>query len=136
MNPNLFVYGSLLSGAGHAMGARLRAQARLLGPASIQGRLYRVSWYPGAVASTDPGHRVHGEVYVLADPAPTMAWLDAYEGIDRADAEAAEYRRVEVAARLAAGEVLAAWAYLYARDVSGLQEVAGGRWVPLTAAGG
>ena len=60
---------------------RLRTEARLIGAATIQGRLYRVSWYPGVVDSADPGQRVHGEVYALADPVKALAWLDAYEGI-------------------------------------------------------
>ncbi len=34
MNPHLFVYGSLMSTAGHPMGARLRAEARLIGAAT------------------------------------------------------------------------------------------------------
>ena len=54
MNPHLFVYGTLLSTAGHPMGVRLRREARLIGAASIQGRLYRVSWYPGLVEAATP----------------------------------------------------------------------------------
>ena len=41
MNPHLFVYGSLMSAAAHAMGERLRREARLVGEATIQGRLHR-----------------------------------------------------------------------------------------------
>lgn len=130
MNPHLFVYGSLMSTAGHAMGARLRAEARLLGAATIAGRLYRVSWYPGAVESADPTQQVHGEVYALGDPARSLAWLDEYEGIVPDDGEGGEYRRLERRVRLAAGEELAAWVYLLQKDTAGLPPVLDGRWVP------
>jgi hypothetical protein len=37
MNPHLFVYGTLLSGACHPKGARLGREGRLLGEAAIAG---------------------------------------------------------------------------------------------------
>jgi len=129
MNPNLFVYGSLMASAGHAMGERLRREARLVGAATIQGRLYRISWYPGAVGSRDPGECVHGEVYALAQPSRALAWLDRYEGIAPGATRSAAYERVERPARLAPGEEIAAWVYLYLGDVAGLSIVPDGRWV-------
>ncbi len=128
MIPHLFVYGSLMSTAGHRMGAQLRAEARLIGPATIQGRLYRVSWYPGAVDSADPEHRVHGEVYALGNPGQALAWLDAYEGVVAGSDEPSAYRRLERPARLATGEEIAAWVYLYQKDVAGFRLVPDGRW--------
>jgi gamma-glutamylcyclotransferase (GGCT)/AIG2-like uncharacterized protein YtfP len=127
--PNLFVYGTLLSAAGHPMGARLRGEARLVGAASIPGRLYRVGWYPGLVETEAGGERVHGEVYALADPARSLVWLDAYESIAPGDEANGEYMRVERAVQLASGQEVTAWVYLYQRDVAGLDLVADGRWV-------
>ena len=129
MNPNLFVYGSLMSSAGHARGERLRREARLLGEATIQGRLYKISWYPGAVASCEADQRVHGEVYALAHPSSALAWLDRYEGIAPGATRSAEYERVERPVRLASGEEIVAWVYLYRGDVAGLSAVPSGRWV-------
>jgi gamma-glutamylcyclotransferase (GGCT)/AIG2-like uncharacterized protein YtfP len=128
MNPHLFVYGSLMSTAGHPMGARLRRDARLVGPATIPGRLYRVSWYPGVVESADPGQRVHGEVYALTNPSEALAWLDAYEGIVADSEEISEYGRIERPVRLATGEEIAAWVYLFVKSVSGFALVPDGRW--------
>lgn len=128
MNSKLFVYGTLMSTAGHANGARLGAEARSLGPATIPGRLYRVGWYPGLVEATD-GALVHGEVYELGDPAASLPWLDAYESIDPADIAGSEYERVERPVRLKSGETVTAWVYLYRRDVSGLELMPDGRWV-------
>jgi len=128
MNPHLFVYGSLMSTAGHPMGERLRREARLLGSATIQGRLYRVSWYPGTVDSADGAQRVHGEVYALADPVQALAWLDAYEGIVPGKEEGGEYRRLERTVRLATDQKLIAWVYLFRSDVADLTPVPDGRW--------
>jgi gamma-glutamylcyclotransferase (GGCT)/AIG2-like uncharacterized protein YtfP len=129
MNPRLFVYGSLMSSARHPMGERLRREARLLGRATLQGRLYKLSWYPGAVDTPDAGERVHGELYALAEPSRTLAWLDRYEGIAPGRTHSAEYERVERPVRLDGGAELAAWVYLYRGDVAGLSAVPDGRWV-------
>jgi gamma-glutamylcyclotransferase (GGCT)/AIG2-like uncharacterized protein YtfP len=133
MNPNLFVYGTLLSVAGHPMGQRLSSEARLVGAASIAGRLYRLGWYPGLVEANASagagGALVHGEVYALDDPARSLVWLDAYESIVPGDEANSEYARVERAVRLASGQEATAWVYLFQRDVAGLEFVADGRWV-------
>ncbi len=133
MNPHIFVYGSLMSTAHHPMGERLRAEARLISPATIQGRLYRVSWYPGVSETTNPEQRVHGELYALDTPGRALAWLDAYEGFAPGSRESGEYTRVERPVRLNSGEEITAWVYLYQKDVSQLPLVVGGRW---TAASG
>ena len=125
MSLYLFVYGTLLSDAGHPMGARLRRESSLVGEATIQGRLYRITRYPGLVADPDPEARVHGEVCKLNSPA-SFLWLDAYEGIVQGAAN--EYERVERTARLTSGDEIAAWVYLYLKSVSGLRPIPEGRW--------
>lgn len=130
MNANLFVYGSLMSSSRHPMGDRLRREARLLGKATIAGRLYRISWYPGLVADGRPGERVHGEAYALLRPARTLAWLDAYEGLVPSEPEAGQYLRLEQPVRLGSGLDIIAWVYVYRRDPTGLSRVASGRWTP------
>jgi gamma-glutamylcyclotransferase (GGCT)/AIG2-like uncharacterized protein YtfP len=129
MNPHLFVYGSLLSSIGHTSGQRLRGEARLVGAASMPGRLYRVGWYPGLVEAQAGDTRVHGEVYALADPAGSLAWLDEYESIVPGKEASNEYLRAERAVQLASGQDLTAWVYLYQWDVTGVQLVDDGRWV-------
>src|SRR5262245_18023495 len=98
MNPNLFVYGTLLSTAGHPLGAKLAGEGKFIGPASIQGRLYRVAWYPAAVDTPNAQERVYGELYALANPLQSFPWLDAYEGLG-SGVYASEYVRVERIAR-------------------------------------
>jgi gamma-glutamylcyclotransferase (GGCT)/AIG2-like uncharacterized protein YtfP len=129
MNGLLFVYGSLLSRVRHPMGTRLRREARLIGEATMQGRLYSLGRYPGLVEAGGP-YRVHGEVYDLKTAATSLKWLDAYEGIVPAKPDWSPYERVERRVRLAAGETLTAWVYLYRRSVRTRPEVQGGYWTP------
>jgi gamma-glutamylcyclotransferase (GGCT)/AIG2-like uncharacterized protein YtfP len=136
INPRLFVYGTLMAAAGHRMGARLARESRLLGPATIQGRLYDLGRYPGLVPSEDAGDAVHGEVVVLADPAASLRWLDAYEGIAPGREEQSEYERVERPVRLATGAAVIAWAYVYRSAVSAGRRVPGGRWLDSPGAKG
>jgi gamma-glutamylcyclotransferase (GGCT)/AIG2-like uncharacterized protein YtfP len=134
MNARLFVYGTLLTAAGHAMGARLRREARLLGAASMPGRLYSLGRYPGLVEAPDiqglVQSLVHGELYALNTPAVTLRWLDAYEGILPHKPDRNPYARVERPVRLPSGETLSAWVYVYLRSVKARPEVPGGRWRP------
>ena len=127
MNPHLFVYGTLLSSAGHPMGARLGREARLIGEASVEGRLHSLGRYPGLVEVADRESRVHGEVYALDDPAASLAWLDAYERIS-ADNAHNDYERCERMGLLTPGRELTVWVYLYRASVHGFPVVPDGRW--------
>ena len=131
MNPHLFVYGSLVAAAGHAQGARLRQEALLVGPATIGGRLYRVSWYPALRPAEAAADRVTGELYRLNHPSRSLAWLDEYEGILPGCTSAAasdEYQRSEQPVTLAAGETISAWVYLYRLPLPEHARVADGIW--------
>jgi gamma-glutamylcyclotransferase (GGCT)/AIG2-like uncharacterized protein YtfP len=131
MNSHLFVYGSLVAAAGHVQGARLRQEAMLVGPATIAGRLYRVSWYPALRPALAANDCVHGEVYRLNDAVKSLAWLDEYEGIVPGGTSAAaadEYARAEREVMLADGGVVLAWVYVYQRAVPEDARVADGRW--------
>lgn len=130
MNGLLFVYGSLLSRVRHPVGARLRREARLVGEATIKGRLYSVGRYPGLVEAADSPYAVHGEVYDLRTPATSLKWLDAYEDIVAGKAERNPYERVERPVCLAAGGMVTSWVYLYRKSVRTRPEVIGGYWMP------
>jgi gamma-glutamylcyclotransferase (GGCT)/AIG2-like uncharacterized protein YtfP len=123
----LFVYGTLMSGAGAALGRsqrlRLARESDSLGPASIaHAQLYDLGRYPGAVAGGGEDDVVHGEAVLLSTPAPTLKWLDAYEGD--------EYERTICAVRLAGGEAIDAWVYLLRAVPESAQRIGDGRWMP------
>jgi gamma-glutamylcyclotransferase (GGCT)/AIG2-like uncharacterized protein YtfP len=131
-NPLLFVYGSLLSSFAHPMGERLRGEATLIDAAVMQGRLYKVSWYPGAVGSDAPSDCVIGEVYRLDDAIHSLAWLDEYEGVmpGQGVTKLGEYTRAERGVRIARGGDVTAWVYVYQGDVTRLVRITNGRWAP------
>jgi gamma-glutamylcyclotransferase (GGCT)/AIG2-like uncharacterized protein YtfP len=131
VNPLLFVYGTLLSSVDHPMSRRLANEGELIDAATFNGRLYRVSWYPGLVDG-DAGDVVHGELHRLRDPEHSLTWLDEFEGVARgvtSVTEQDEYARVERAVRSGTGSHVA-WVYLYRGSVAALERVATGRWVP------
>jgi gamma-glutamylcyclotransferase (GGCT)/AIG2-like uncharacterized protein YtfP len=129
MNPHLFVYGTLLSGAGHPNGARLQREARLVGAATMRGgKLYSLGRYPGLVETAEAEALVHGEVYALNSPAASLEWLDAYEGIVPGR-RVNPYERVQHPVQLTTGGTIAAWVYLYRKDVAGRSAIPSGRWL-------
>ena len=130
----LFVYGTLMSGAhvplGKTQRLRLARESDSLGPASIaHSRLYDLGRYPGAVAEGGQYDLVQGEAVVLSTPEPTLAWLDAYEGIVPGKHVESEYERVEREVRLAGGETIDAWVYLLRRVPPNSALIASGRWM-------
>lgn len=95
----------------------------------IQGMLYEVRGYPGAVESDQPGDRVYGELYRLANSALVLPRLDHYEGCTRRFPEPQEYiRRKRLVSRIGGGKV-AAWVYLFNHDVSGLERIESGDYL-------
>ena len=121
---------SSASGAlGRAERARLAAEGLNLGPATMAAaQLYDLGRYPGLAETGDAADTVHGEALTLADPRRTLAWLDDYEGFIPGDYNLSEYARLERQIRLADGAELAAWVYIFRRDVAALRPITGGRW--------
>ena len=126
----LFVYGTLMSWSAHPMARRLRANARLLGPGSIRGRLYDLGSYPGAVDAEDRRARVRGEIYMVAGAAVLLPMLDRYEGCAPESRQPHLYERVVRTAALDEGGELAVWTYLWRGDASRLHPIPDGRWRP------
>ena len=121
-NPKLlFVYGTLRPGGSAPIAAR--AGLSHVGPARARGRLYLVADYPALIA--DPaGEAVTGDLFAIADEA-TLAAIDAYEECGPDDPPPHEYARKTIMVETDTGPVIA-WTYLYARDTSGLERIAGG----------
>jgi gamma-glutamylcyclotransferase (GGCT)/AIG2-like uncharacterized protein YtfP len=130
---HLFVYGTLKSKAtgalGHVERARLARDSRSLGTATMNGaRLFDLGRYPGLVESDTASDVVHGEVLLLANPARTFIWLDAYEGVLAGDPAGSDYARHERKVRLQRGTEVDAWVYVFLKDVRRRRAIASGRW--------
>ncbi|MEQ1695764.1 MAG: gamma-glutamylcyclotransferase family protein [Hyphomicrobiaceae bacterium] len=127
MTPHLFVYGTLMPGIECPMGTmernKLRSAGDFLGAAHTHGTLLNLGAYPGMIEAAGT---VHGGLYRLHDPASTLAWLDAYEGLTGNAND--EYVRREVKANLANGETRDAWTYVFIGSSLGLCKISTGRW--------
>jgi len=126
MNDNLFVYGTLLSGAGHSMRGVLAGHAELIGEGFFNGRLYRVGTYPGAIPSSEPHDRVFGEVYRLRNVAEVLSRLDEYEGCGPTAAAPTQYVRKNEPITLTNETTVRAWIYIYNRPIQGLERIHSG----------
>lgn len=142
---HLFVYGTLRPGGGAPPEVRRRLEhgAEVVGRARVRGRLLKAESgrYPVLVRDR-PGRWVTGDLYRLRSPRRLLQALDRYEG--RWPDGSGLYRREVVSAHPldAAGSGcsgagtpgngeggVAAWTYLYNRDVSDLEEIDGGDWL-------
>ncbi|HET7585321.1 MAG TPA: gamma-glutamylcyclotransferase family protein [Gemmatimonadaceae bacterium] len=128
MITHLFVYGTLRAETGHPMAEMLRARARPLGRAAIQGRLFDLGAYPGAVSSEDARDVVHGEMYELelAHAARTLLALDDYEGYDPADPAGSLFVRHEYPVH---DTPEPAWVYFFNGSTDGACRIEGGDYL-------
>ena len=79
----------------------------------MNGRLYHLGRYPGAIVTRHPDEWVRGELYELKNPPSLLARLDRYEGVKTGRRQSAEYLRVIATIELEDGTAHQAWVYLY-----------------------
>jgi gamma-glutamylcyclotransferase (GGCT)/AIG2-like uncharacterized protein YtfP len=122
----VFVYGTLRRQGGVAHD-KMRDCGEFVDEADYQGKLFHVSWFPGAVPSPDPRDQVRGELYRLRlSGAEGLAELDLYEACDMEHPEESLYLREKASVTLSGGESVQAWIYLYNRSVEGLRLIPSG----------
>ena len=122
----LFVYGTLMRNAHHPQAQHFHQAASFLGPARWQGKLYLVSYYPGAVPSELTEVIVHGELWTLTNP-QTLALLDQYEECTSLDPLPHESTR-SIETVWLGEQALKAWVYIYKRDTNGLKQITSGHF--------
>lgn len=128
MGEHLFVYGTLLPGHAPAAMRDVVATMRVVGPATVRGRLYDLGSYPGLVLDVSDD-RVHGQVLAVPDDPDAWLRLDAYEGFVIDEPERSLFRRARCPAAVADGAVIECWVYVY--NDGGLppgRPVEGGVW--------
>jgi len=123
---DLFVYGTLRSGCDNPFARLLSRSAAPRGAGKVQGRLFLIENYPGAVPSSDESQWVFGEVWTLRTPETTLAVLDDYEGCGPRSPLPHEFRRAEALAYLP--EPVLVWIYWYNFDPRGKRIIPGGRF--------
>jgi gamma-glutamylcyclotransferase (GGCT)/AIG2-like uncharacterized protein YtfP len=130
-NAYLFVYGTLRRDTGHSMSLWLATQARFVAPARLQGRLFLIDPYPGAVESVGANTWVHGELFELLRPETTLQQLDEYEQAGAQFPQPAAYRREVKPVFLEDGSTVKAWVYLYNRPPDALREILSGDFLSM-----
>lgn len=126
---NLFVYGSLRMACGHPLNQLIAQNADYLGHGWLQGRLYLIADYPGAILSHHPQQRVYGEIYQLRDSETVLTALDEYEECSYSYAEPHEYQRQALTINTANDQKIIAWTYLYNHAVSEESRIPSGDWL-------
>ena len=125
---HLFVYGTLMSSVNNNMSHFLQANAHLIGNAYINGKLYEVGGYPGAVIGSNPLDHVHGQLFKIINTETLFMVLDEYEGIGDGNPADYEYVRTQVMAYLEDGNTLNAWCYTYNFSIDTFQLISSGRY--------
>jgi gamma-glutamylcyclotransferase (GGCT)/AIG2-like uncharacterized protein YtfP len=117
---HLFAYGTLQPGLAPAEITPVMEKLRLVGEGFIDGKLYDLGAYPGAVFDPASAWIIYGTVYELPEDAEVLRQLDAYEG--------PEYARIEQLAVLTAGGVVNCWVYDYQGRPDEEHFIESGRW--------
>lgn len=117
----LFVYGTLLKENDNAMSKFLQRHSQCVGKGFFQGKLYKISWYPGAVLSVNKADRVYGSIFKFNDGQTVFKVLDNYEGVDQN-----LFKRVLVDTFLDDKTVVTSWVYLYNLSISHLKQIDSG----------
>ncbi|SFD05094.1 gamma-glutamylcyclotransferase family protein [Algibacter pectinivorans] len=128
----LFVYGTLLKDTtNNEMSKFLNANAAFFGRGYFIGKLYKVSWYPGAVISYNETDKVYGALFKLNNFDSVYKVLDAYEGVDENQPDSSLFKRELVTAFLDDGRTLNTWVYLYNQLLDGIPCIESGDFLRL-----
>lgn len=119
----IFVYGTLRRSSGTRMSHILLRYSEYVSEATLQGVLYEVDGYPGAIESSDPEDRVYGELYKIMDENSLLPLLDEYEQCTEHFPLPHEYVRKVLSITLFGGRSVMAWVYVYNHDVTGLARI-------------
>ncbi|MBF6057409.1 gamma-glutamylcyclotransferase family protein [Thiomicrorhabdus heinhorstiae] len=126
-NQYLFVYGSLRKRA--ARHDLIAAYCEYVSEAYLNGKLFEVAGYPGAIESSQPDDRVLGEVYRIVEREKLLAGLDEYEECSENFPLPHEYIRKKLAIDLADGKRIFSWVYIFNRDTSELMPITNGDYL-------
>jgi gamma-glutamylcyclotransferase (GGCT)/AIG2-like uncharacterized protein YtfP len=108
------------------MSRYLHNHAEMVGRASFQGKLYHITWFPGAVLSTDKADRVYGTLFKLKHGDTVFKVLDDYEDFDAKNTESSLFKREIVTANLEDETTLKTWVYLYNQALNGHKQITSG----------
>ena len=110
-NEFLFVYGTLLRQSQSPMSSMLSTKSRFVGNGYVNGKLYDIGEYPGAILTNKDNEKIQGEVFNLKNPAATLRELDFYEECSDKSPWPHEFKRIKATVTLDSGKRVTAWIY-------------------------
>lgn len=122
----LFVYGTLQKNLDNDMSKFLSENAQIVGKGYFHGKLYRVSWFPGAITSINTSDKVYGSIFKLINSETVFNVLDDYEGVGDNHTKPNLYRKEIVTAYLENRDALKTWVYIYNHSISHLKQIISG----------
>ncbi len=128
-NEFIFVYGSLRKEAASSMYYILARHCQFFAEGYLQGKLYEVDGYPGAIESLGQNDKVFGELYRINSRELVFSALDDYEECAAHYPEPHEYERKQVPISLFEGGSITAWVYLFNYNVSNLIQIESGDYL-------
>jgi pyruvate carboxylase len=120
----LFVYGTLRTAINNPLYQKIKDDVEWIGESEVQGELYDLGNYPGAVPSHDKASLITGEVLKIKNEEKLLKILDEYEGLSQTNAGNTEFRRDEVNIKLPGGSEAKAWIYWYNFSTDGNRRIA------------
>jgi gamma-glutamylcyclotransferase (GGCT)/AIG2-like uncharacterized protein YtfP len=123
----VFVCGPLRQEGSHA--SLMDVRAELVGPATVEGSLYAIAWFPGFLPEKGKG-LVAGELYRVTPD--LLNELDEFESKASGEVEGAGCRRVKVEAKmltLSGDKFLEAWAWEWSGPVEDRLRIGTGDWL-------
>ncbi|MFI5160948.1 MAG: gamma-glutamylcyclotransferase [Sphingobacteriales bacterium] len=127
MNNKLFVYGTLLDDD-NKYGIYLRDNSKFFASANLEGILYDIGEYPGAILRPGGADSIHGIILEMDDPSTILALLDMYEGFGEDQPQPNEFIRVLTEANTDKGPVNC-WLYTYNLPAEGLLPIENGKYI-------
>lgn len=110
----LFSYGTLMPSHAPREIRHVVARFRRVGGGSVEGRLYDLGEYPGAILRRNGGSRVRGQVFELPDP-EVLRELDRYEGYNARRPASSLFVRKRKLVTMRNGSTVRCWVYEYNR---------------------
>jgi gamma-glutamylcyclotransferase (GGCT)/AIG2-like uncharacterized protein YtfP len=125
----IFVYGTLRRETATNMHNALSRHCEYSSEGHMQGKLYEVDRYPGAVESDNPKDKVYGEIYRIINSDLVLPKLDEYEECTDKFPEPHEYIRKKLPITLSGSGSVTAWVYVFNHDVSNLIRIDSGDYL-------
>ncbi len=125
----IFVYGTLRQKAATPMQQVLVRYGEYLTDGYIQGRLYDVKGYPGAIESAHSSDKVYGELYRINNLDLVLSQLDAYEECSAQYPQPHEYIRKTLPVTAFGTGPINAWVYVFNHAVASLIPIESGDYL-------